>query len=435
MTLHVVPFGLPHGTRAAALVRLAILVTAGIGFQSRETPAVAPAGTAGMVFTAPKSGQPVLEPSPGKTPLIGLPADLFDPAASSADCCARLARDGVPRQRKLSAEERAVESGFAEWVQSRVDDAVTAAVRLAEAAGSEDQPVFEVDGMKRLVPEYGAAGKPGNPAEYGFRLAHNHALHPSAVALARLAFLRRLEVLGTLPDGDGRKQVFVTNGGCAAGKGSLTAIVKDALGDKSTFGAVWDAAGEGDALENAWILEVAGRRGVRVVYGYAEADPATRYQGVLERGADTGRVVDVLTFINSYCDGAAAFRDFLGSPEYGRAVASGRVASFGINPGEFDLASLKDKSKPAFPDLRNLNPTGSLRPEDLAPPPDRLESLVAALAILERFVNESRSKGEDPEPVARAALTNALKFLDIQPAEVRDAVLASHARIFGGDQP
>jgi hypothetical protein len=143
----------------------------------------------------------------------------------------------------------------------------------------------------------------------------------------------------------------------------------------------------------------------------------------------------VLTFINSYCDGAAAFRDFHGSPEYGRAVASGRVASFGINPGEFDLASLKDKSKPAFPDLRNLNPTGSLRPEDLAPPPDRLESLVAALAILERFENESRSKGEDPEPVATAALTNALKFLDIQPAEVRDAVLASHARIFGGDQP
>jgi hypothetical protein len=386
-------------------------------------------------FTAPKPGQKVLEPRAGKTPLIGLPADLFDPAASAQACCMRIARDGVPRQRRLSAAEREAETGFADWVQTRVDDAVDAALRLAEAAGSAEQPVFEVDGMKRLVPEYGGGGKPANEAEFRFRLAHNHALHPAAVTLARLAFLRRLDALAALPEGAPLKQVFVTNGGCAAGKGSLTKIVKDALGDKATFGAVWDAAGEGDSLENAWILDAAKSRGIRVVYGYAEADPATRYQGVLERGADTGRVVDVMTFINSYCDGAVAFRDFLASPAYREAVATGRAAAFGINPGEFDLASLRDKSKPAFPNLRNLNPRGALVPGDLADPPDRLRSLEGALGILERFVKDARAKGDDPDPVARAALTSAIKFLDIQPAAVRQAVLASHARIFGGTEP
>jgi hypothetical protein len=423
------------GRLRAALILVAVVAATGPARCGAAPAGAAAAAPAPLRFTPPKPGQKVLEPRAGATPLIGLPADLFDPAASAQECCDCLARDGVPRQRRLTPAEREVETGFAEWVQTRVPDAVDAALRLAEAAGSADQPVFEVDGMKRLVPEYGAGGKAANPAEFRFRLAHNHALHPAAVALARLAFLRRLDVLGKLPEGHELKQVFVTNGGCAAGKGSLTKIVKDALGDKATFGAVWDAAGEGDALENAWILEAAGRRGVRVVYGYAEADPATRYQGVLERGADTGRVVDVMTFINSYCDGAAAFRGFLGSPAYERAVAAGRAAAFGINPGEFDLASLQDKSKPAFPNLRNLAPRGSLKAADLADPPDRLRSLEAALGILERFVKDARGKGEDPDPVARAAISNAIKFLDIQPAEVRQAVLASHARIFGGNEP
>jgi hypothetical protein len=427
----------PH-VRLTALV-MAVVSAVGLahghGGSARAAAPSEATGTTTARFTPPQPGQRVLQPVAGKTPLIGLPADVFDPAAPATECRVSLARDGVPRQQRLSAAEREVETGFAEWVQTRVHDAVDAALRLAEAAGSADQPVFEVDGMKRLVPEYGAAGKPASPAEFRFRLAHNHALHPAAVALARLAFLGRLDALAKLPEGHELKQVFVTNGGCAAGKGSLTNTVKDALGDRATFGAVWDAAGEGDALENAWILEAASRRGIRVIYGYAEADPATRYQGVLERGTDTGRVVDVLTFINSYCDGAAVFRDFLGSPEYERAVASGRATAFGINPGEFDLASLEDKSKPAFPNLRNLNPRGSLAPADLAAPPDRLRSLEAALGILETFVKKARAEGKDPEPVARAAISNAIKFLDTQPAEVRQAVLASHARIFGGTDP
>ena len=392
---------------------------------------VGPAASANLEYVSPPPGSPVTAPLARSTPLVGLHADHFDPGAKSRSLVEQVAREGVPRQPKLSAGERAAETAFAEWIEEDPKRAADAAALLAEALGSADQPVFEVDGIKRLVPEYGSGGKASSPEEYRFRLEHNHALHPAAVLLARIAFVDRLDELAALPAGDPRKRVFVTNGGCAAGKGSLTDIVKNALGDEVVFGAVWDAAGEGDALENDWILRAATERGIDVVFGYAQADPVTRYEGVLIRGEDTGRVVDVMTFVNSYADGAWVFRDFLATEGYRRAVSEGRAMAFGIEPGEFDLGSLKDKSKPAFPNLRDLNPAGSLRPEDLAPPPDKLTALEASLGILEARIAKLRADGKDPLPVARAALENAIKFLDGQPAEIREAILSAHARIFG----
>lgn len=420
-----------------AIVAVVTLAAASANAPAQQpvAPVTPPAagGVAERTYPPPPADRPVTQPRAGETPLIGLHTDCFDPVARGAALRADLARNGVPRLPRLSPDERAVESDFAEWVQANVHDATAAARRLAEAAGSPEQPVFEVDGIKRLVPEYGSGGKPATPDEYRFRLAFNHALHPGAVALARLAFIARLDELARLPEGDPLKQVFVTNGGCAAGKGSLTEIVKNALGDKATFGAVWDAAGEGDALENAWILRAALDRGIGVVFGYAEADPVTRYRGVLERAENTGRVVDVMTFVNSYADGAAVFRAFLDSAEYRAAVSAGRAAAFGINPGEFDLASLTDTSKPAFPDLRTLNPRGSLRPEDLAAAPDKLAALEASLRILEEHVAAQRAAGKDPTPVAGGAIDNVIKFLDDLPPEMRAAVLASHGRIFGAE--
>lgn len=382
-------------------------------------------------YVAPPAGSPVTAPRARSTPLIGLHADHFEPGAKGRSLLEQVGRDGVPRQPKLSARERAVETAFAEWIEEDPERAADAALLLAGALGSAEQPVFEVDGIKRLVPEYGSGVRAASPEEYTFRLEHNHALHPAAVLLARLAFIHRLDELAALPAGDPLKRVFVTNGGCAAGKGSLTDIVKNALGDKAVFGAVWDAAGEGDALENDWILRAATERGIDVVFGYAQADPVTRYEGVLIRGEDFGRVVDVMTFVNSYADGTGVFRDFLASEGYRRAVAEGRAMAFGIDPGEFDLASLKDKSKPAFPNLRDLNPRGTLTPEDLAPPPDKLTALEASLGILEDHVAKVRAAGKDPLPVARGALENAIKFLDGQPAEIREAILSAHERIFG----
>ncbi len=386
----------------------------------------------GPSMTSPEPDQVVTAPKRGETPLIGLHPDHFDARLSADDMAAQLAKGGMPRQPKLSASERAAETSFADWVEKHPHLAKHDALEMAKAIGTPDQPIFEVDAMKRLLPEYGQGSKPATDAERAYRLENNHALHPTAVAIARMAFTDRLDALAKLPDGHPLKQIFVTSGGCAAGKGDLTGIVKDAMGDKATFGAVWDAAGEGDAGENAWVLKAAQARGLKVVYGYAEADPVTRYQSVLERAGGSGRVVDVMTFINSYVDGAVEMRRFMDSPEYKQAVADGQVSAFGIAPGEFNRASLSDKSQKAYPDVKPLNATGEFEAQHVGAPADRQKALEASLKILEDFVTRERANGKDPTAVAKGALENALKFLDNEPPEVRKAVIDSYARIFGG---
>jgi hypothetical protein len=398
------------------------------------SPRPRPAPTVGPALTEPGPGRTVTRPKPGQTPLIGLHTDFFDPTASSDDLVQQIAEEGIPRLQRLTAEERAAESTFADWVQRHPNMAKALALGIAESLGSPEQPVFEVDAMKRLLPDYGEGSEP-NDEERSFRLSNNHALHPTAVALARMAFVGRLDELAALPEDHPRRQVFVTNGGCAAGKSLLTNIVKDALGDKAIFGAVWDAAGEGDALENAWILRAAQSRGIKVVFGYAEADPTTRYQGALERAKTTGRVVDVLTFVNSYSDGAAEMRRFLDSPEFRAALAAGQATAHGIAPGEFNRASRSDKTQKAFPDARRLNTDGPLETRHLAAPPDKQQALEASLKILEDFVRGERAASSDPTAVARGALENALKFLETQPPEIQAAVLAAYERLFTGSTP
>jgi len=165
--------------------------------------------------------------------------------------------------------------------------------------------------------------------------------------------------------------------------------------------------------------------------GYAEADPITRYKGVLERAASKGRVVDVLTFINSYCDGATEVRRFMESEEYQRAVAEDQAVAFGVAPGEVNRAAFTDKSQKIFPDMRQLNPDGPMEAQHLGAAPDKQAALEASLQILEDYVEDERAAGRDPTIVARGALENALKFLDDQPPEIQEAILESYRRIFG----
>jgi len=156
-------------------------------------------------FSGTPPGVLVTAPGTASTPLIGLHSDHFDPVSRGHALRVQIAREGIPRQPRLSAREREIETAFAEWIEGDPSRAVEAAARLAEANGSPDQPIFEVDSIKRLVPEYGSDGKPSSDDEYHFRLEHNHALHPAAVALARMAFIDRLDVLATLPAGDPAK--------------------------------------------------------------------------------------------------------------------------------------------------------------------------------------------------------------------------------------
>ncbi len=387
----------------------------------------------GPELTTPRPGSRVTEPKKGDTPLIGLANKVFDPEASAEDAARQLGEQGVPRHQRLSKSERKAETAFADWVQDDPERAMNNAMAMAHALGSADQPMFEVDAMKRLLPDYGAGKDPASDTERAFRLTQNHALHPTAVALARLGFMKRLDELAALPPDHPRRQVLVTNGGCGAGKSELDNAVKNGLGAKAMFGATWDAAGEGDAYENTWILQAARKRGIKVVFGYAEADPTTRYQGVLERAASKGRVVDVLTFINSYVDGADEMKRFMTSPEYLAAVADGQATAFGVEPGEVNVKAFKDKTgkEKVFPNMRVLNPDGPMEAEHLGAAADKQAALDASLRILEDYVVRQRAAGKDPTTVARGALENALKFLPEQSPEVQASILASYERIFG----
>jgi DNA uptake protein ComE-like DNA-binding protein len=388
-----------------------------------------------LELTGPTPGKRVTEPEAGDTPLIGLANRTFDPELTATELAAEIRKQGVPRQRRLNAAERKEETDFATMVEADPESFIRKALAFAQENGSADSPEFEVDGMKRLMAAYGAGSKPADDAQRDYRLTMNHALHPTAVAIARMAFVARLDQLAKLPPDDPARQVFITNGGCGAGKSDLAKIVKGRMGPKAKFGAVWDAAGEGDALETSWILQAAQARGLKTVVGYAEADPEQRFEGVLDRAASKARVVDVMTFVNSYADGQTEMKRFLSSPEFEAARKAGMVEAYGILPGKVHPTKFKlgdaGKHLPTFPWLEDLNPQGGqLRAEDVGRlPTNKAKALKSSLKTLEDYVQKQYEAGKDPSTVVKGALGNALKFLPEQTPEIQDAILDTHDRI------
>ena len=171
-------------------------------------------------LVGPADGAPVLEQNPDDA-LIGLPADVIASEGSYEDATAALQEGGIPRYQALTPEERKHEEAFIKEVEADIPIAIETVYAMAYA-GDQDTYIFEVDAAKRVYSEYGAEGKAQSEAETKVRLTANHAMHPTAVAVTRLAFLKRLDELAGLGDDDPKKAVFVTNGGCAAGKGTLT---------------------------------------------------------------------------------------------------------------------------------------------------------------------------------------------------------------------
>jgi len=383
----------------------------------------------------PAPGKRVTDPKAGETPLIGLANRTFDPELTATELAMEVRKQGVPRQRRLTGAERKEESDFASMVEADPEAFVRKALAFAQENGSPDSPEFEVDGMKRLMSAYGAGKKPDGDEQREYRLTMNHALHPTAVAIARLAFVARLDQLAKLPPDDPARQVFITNGGCGAGKSDLAKIVKGRMGPKTKFGAVWDAAGEGDALETSWVLQAAQARGLKTVVGYAEADPEQRFEGVLDRAASKARVVDVMTFVNSYADGQAEMKRFMSSPQFEKARKAGMVEAYGILPGQVHPTKFKlgdaGKHLPTFPWLQDLNPQGGqMRAEDVGRLSTNKETaLKASLKTLEDYARKQYEAGKDPSAVVKGALGNALKFLPEQSSEVQGAILDTHDRI------
>lgn len=361
----------------------------------------------------PRPFEPLVGPPAGKPikatgSLIGPGAELLDPCASYAQNLAGLKSRGVPRFPWLTPIERKHETAFANDVEAHLEHFVEGAELLAndEELGTM---VFEPDGVKRLYGPYGTGDQPGTPEERAVRAEGNHALHPTATLVARLAFLKRLDALAKLPDGDPKRSIFATAGGCAAGKGDMDETVKRQLGG-FPFGAMWDSAGESDSLENAWVLQAAQARGLKVVFAFAANEPAEQYSRVLDRGERTGRFVDVVTFAHSYVEGTKNMKAFLRSPAYLAAKQAGAASTLGMHMGPYDKRAETNPRLAHYPEAKLLRDDGLVDAADLPDPGDTAALVASALGTLEVEAARLRKAGGDADGLLLAALGNAEKL-------------------------
>ena len=235
-------------------------------------------------------------PKPKEASRVGIPGKAVMPPPK------------LPRLPGLSKDEREIESLLNDQIEK---DPAAVAASFYEAAKSNGW-VFETDGAKALMPEWtrpdlpeDARGKPINPERAKFRAKYNAVLHQGANAVAKRAFLTRLDEIEKLsPE---KRKVLVTSGGVAAGKGMALEARPDL---KESVAATWDAAGEQNATENEWVLEECKKRGIRPMFLFVHKDPKESWVGAVDRAKGIGRMVDARVFADSYAQGAKNFKDF-----------------------------------------------------------------------------------------------------------------------------
>ena len=218
----------------------------------------------------------------------------------------------VPRLPNLTADERAVEEQFAQAFEKDPDGVAKQYADLVKTGKIGDGPnIFNTDDAKLLSPGYNPQGKSDDEVKEA-RSRYNAMVHATGNAIAKKAFLSRLDELEKLPADDPRRTVLVTSGGVASGKGY--ALSKVAADLSSKVGAVWDAAGEQNATENPWIMKELEKRGLKGVFAFVHADPVGTWEnpkrGVIERAGKKGRMVDARPFADSYAYGAKNFKAF-----------------------------------------------------------------------------------------------------------------------------
>jgi hypothetical protein len=267
----------------------------------------------------------------------------LDPNADeNKDGITDAARVGIPaasmspppklhRLNGLNEAQQKVEEDWNSQIESNTDAMTDAYLKsvMDDAAASGGPPEFVTDNVKLLQPDYrgkqqeftdkeGKKKMVATPETQAWRAKNNVLLHQGANAVAKKAFLKTLDDLAKLPDGDPRKSVLVTSGGVGSGKGyALKKGPDQAKALKANAGAVWDAAGEQNATENTWVLEEAKKRGIKSTFMFLDAPPERQWadpkMGVVQRAADPegeGRMVDARLFADSYSLGPKNFKAF-----------------------------------------------------------------------------------------------------------------------------
>jgi len=235
-------------------------------------------------------------PKPKEASRVGIPGKAVLPPPK------------LPRLPGLSKDEQEIESRVNSWVESNPTATAQEFLDLAK----KDNWVFETDGAKMLMPEWSRTdlpsderGKPINPERAKFRATYNAIIHQAANAIAKRAFISRLDEIAKMPPE--KRTVLVTSGGVAAGKGMALGARPDL---KEGASATWDAAGEQNATENEWILEESLKRGIRPTFLFVHKDPKGSWVGAVERAKSIGRMVDARVFADSYAQGAKNFKEF-----------------------------------------------------------------------------------------------------------------------------
>ena len=136
------------------------------------------------------------------------------------------------------------------------------------------------------------------------RAKMNLAVHQTANAVAKAAFLMRLDQIA-LAEGGG--SVMITAGGVAAGKGFALENNKAAQAMAARAKVIWDTAGEQNSTELPWVIAEAKKRGLTVEILYVHQRPENSWPRVVSRAQKDGRMVDARLHAESYAEGARNF--------------------------------------------------------------------------------------------------------------------------------
>lgn len=267
--------------------------------------------------TAVPEGCPTIAARDGSAPIVGVPQD-FMPGYVDGKVAKKIDSTVMPRLPNLTERERAWETAFAEQLCTNLATTVQ-----AYRSGLVTDGVYSVDAAKRLFPGWGAKRQPTSDAERKVRAEGNAALHATATVVANLAFMQRLDELAQLPHFAPEKEVVITVGGAGAGKGTaLESVLKE-----KKYGAVFDAAGEGESTDCMAKLKACLQRGIRVRFVAVYAHPKAAAKRLIERAQTSGRIVDLIAFARSHTVGVETFREVCASAEYAMAKEQGLVAT------------------------------------------------------------------------------------------------------------
>ena len=264
---------------------------------------------------------------------VGLPADMVPPPP-----------DQIPRMPNLTADESAAERSFAEHFEADPEGVADAYFDMVvNREVDPDKPLahktFSTDDAKMLSGDYAASLE--NRARY------NIPVHQTANAIAKKSFLKQLDAMANLPES--KRNVLITQGGVAAGKGYATGNEFNDVADE--FGAVWDSAGEQNGTEMPWIQGELDKRSIKGTYVFVHADPLENWtnpkRGAIERAKKKGRMVDARLFAESYNVGAINFEKFMNQHK-------GRADFIILDNRGAETKSLNQIPKEDIPDAEQL---------------------------------------------------------------------------------